>query len=184
MHFKEIEFKFDATDITLVDFINTVEQLNPEKNIIVSSYDDYFTNEDDNFIRYRHNESSHELTIKRKTNNYNNNERVEINLDIIPQAFGNIEGFVSLLGYKHNFRIYKICHIFWIKKAIICYYIVYDENMTELNRFIEIEANEKLNFVSENEAFSEIRYYEDKLKDLGIYHKKRLKRSLFEMYYK
>jgi predicted adenylyl cyclase CyaB len=182
MKFKEIEFKFDASDISMVDFSNCIEKLNPHKHIIVSSHDDYFTDSNNNFIRYRHNNNSQELTIKRKLSDHNNNERIEVNLSIIPQDKRTINAFVDLLGYKHNFSIYKVCKIYWIDNVVLCYYIVYNENMIELNRFIEIEADEECEFKNEEEAFSVIKHYEDLLRSLGINSRKRLKRSLFEMY--
>ena len=152
--------------------------------MMVSSYDEYFIHKEnsENFIRYRHNNEAQELTIKRKLCTHNNNERVEVNLPIIPQDFGTVEAFVGLLGYEHNFQIYKVSKIYWIGKAVICYYIVYDKNMKESNRFIEIEANEHLDFNDEDEAMTVIKLYENYLKDLGINCKKRLRKSLFEMY--
>jgi adenylate cyclase class IV len=182
MQFKEIEFKFDASDISLNSFKSFVQELKPSNQVIVSSYDDYFVNSEGNFIRYRHNNNSQELTIKRKLCDHNNNERVEVNLPIVPQDFNTVQRFSQLLGYEHNFSIYKVCQIYWIDKAVLCYYLVYDENMKELNRFIEIEANEHLEFKDETEALGLIKSYEDKLRGLGIHCKKRLKKSLFEMY--
>lgn len=184
MKFKEIEFKYDAENISFGDFSDLVENLKPSNNTIVSSYDDFFVNENNEFIRYRHNNNNQELTIKRKTSNYNNVERIEVNMSILPQDFSTINAFVELLGYTHNFRIYKTAKIYWIHNVVICYYIVYDENMYELNRFIEIEANENMEFNNENEAWNTIKYYEEKLKSIGINSKKRLRKSLFEMYKK
>lgn len=184
MKFKEIEFKFGAENISFGDFSDIVESLKPSKHTIVSSYDDFFVNANDEFIRYRHNNNTQELTIKRKTSNYNNVERIEVNMSILPQDFSTINAFVELLGYTHNFRIYKTAKIYWIDNVVICYYIVYDENMYELNRFIEIEANENMEFNNELEAWETIRYYEEKLKSIGINSKKRLRKSLFEMYKK
>ena len=40
----------------MADFIRLMEELNPNKKLTVSSYDDYFINEKDDFIRYRHND--------------------------------------------------------------------------------------------------------------------------------
>lgn len=185
MLFKEIEFKYDANCISLTDFSNVLEKMNPSKNIYVSSYDDYYTNAEGHFIRYRYNNESQELTIKRKLKNNDNVERTEVNLPIKLDNMDNknsIKMFIELLGYKQNFSIYKVCKIYWINNVVISYYIVYNNNMIELNRFIEIEANEHCNFNNEEDAFNIIKKYEDKLKELGIYCKKRLKRSLFELY--
>lgn len=187
MKFKEIEFKYDAkqNNISIEQFSNYVEKFaegDINKTVIVSSYDDYFVNESGYFIRYRHNNHSQELTLKRKLNDNNNNERIEVNLQIQPQNFATVETFSNLLGYYHNFCIYKTCKIYWIGRVVLCYYVVFDKNMIETNRFIEIEANEESEFVDETEALGVIKYYEERLSPLGISSKKRLKKSLFEIY--
>jgi adenylate cyclase class IV len=182
MQYKEIEFKFDAQNISVNDFCRNVESLNPTNHIIVSSYDDFFVNESGHFIRYRHNHNTQELTIKRKVCDHNNNERVEVNMPLVPQDFATINAFVDLLGYAHNFRIYKTAKIYWVDNVVLCYYIVYDDNMKELDRFIEIEANEHMTFETEAHAWDAIKLYEEKLKPLGINYKRRLRKSLFEMY--
>lgn len=184
MKFKEIEFKYDANQIELMAFTQLMETFCSKisNRLIVSSYDDYFTNPDGAFIRYRHNNNNQELTIKRKTTHDNNNERIEVNMAIIPQDFSTIQAFSNLLGYKHDFRIYKVCNIYWLEKVVVCYYLVFDNNMKELNRFIEIEANEDLEFENEEDALNTITKFEKLLLPLGISPEKRLKKSLFEMY--
>jgi len=184
MKFKEIEVKYYANHIPIIDFCNVLENLDPSKSLMASSYDDFFINNSCDFIRYRHNDTFQELTIKHKTSRYNNFERIEVNLSIAPQDLSVVTAFVELLGYSHNFRIFKTAKIYWINNVVICYYIVYDENMNELNRFIEIEANEEIDFINESQAWESIKYYEEKLKILGVSPKKRLKLSLFEMYKK
>lgn len=184
MKFKEIESKYHANEIKMADFIRLMEELNPNKKLTVSSYDDYFINEKDDFIRYRHNDDVGELTIKRKINPKNNIERVEINLPIAESNFLKIKEFVSLLGYKHNFTIYKTCKIYWINNKVISYYMVYDENIKELGRFIEIEADETHEWKSEKEALEEINKFEKLLLPLGLNNKNRLRKSLFEMFKK
>lgn len=184
MKFKEIEFKYNAETISLSDFTKSIELLSPSRNLIVSSYDDYFINSTGNFIRYRHNNDHQELTIKRKVKDTDNMERIEVNMRIVPQDFNTIEAFCNLLGYNHDFRIYKVCNIYWVNRVVFSYYLVFDENMKELNRFIEIEADEECEFVNEDEAHNLIQLYEKKLVDLNmdISNEKRLKKSLFEMY--
>jgi len=184
MKFKEIESKYHANEIKMADFIRLMEELNPNKKLTVSSYDDYFINEKDDFIRYRHNDDVGELTIKRKINPKNNIERVEINLPIAESNFLKIKEFVSLLGYRHNFTIYKTCKIYWINNKVISYYMVYDENIKELGRFIEIEADETHEWKSEKEALEEINKFEKLLLPLGLNNKNRLRKSLFEMFRK
>jgi adenylate cyclase class IV len=183
MEFKELEFKYYANDIDLDEFVELVQPLDPQW-MMVSSYDDYFTNNSDEFIRYRYHDHSGELTIKRKTNSLNNNHRVEVNLPTDGQSGRAVEAFVNLLGYKKNFSIFKTCKIAFLEKAVLVYYIVYDENLHEKQRFIEIEANEKYKWSSEQEAWDEVLKYERMLESLKITPKNRLKKSLFELFKK
>jgi adenylate cyclase class IV len=184
MQFKEIEFKYDAQDVSMYEFVSLIESLPVHKKMMVSSYDDYFTDSIGNFIRYRYTDAGGELTIKRKTSDKNNNERIEVNLPTAGDNLKTVSAFVDLLGYKHNFGIYKICKIYWVNKAVIVYYVVYDKEMKELRRFIEIEANEDESWASEQDAWAEIQQYEKLLEPLNIKPKNRLKKSLFELFRK
>lgn len=183
MTFKEIEFKYDASNISMNDFVERVEkELSISKKMLVSSHDDYFVDSIGNFIRYRYTDNRGELTIKRKLNCNNNNERIEINVPTAGDNFKTVSAFVDLLGYKHNFGIYKTCKIFWVDNVVLSYYVVYDKEMREKRRFIEIEANEEVQWKDEAEAWAEIEKYEQFLEPLNITPKNRLKKSLFEMF--
>ncbi len=183
MHFKELETKYYADNIDMADFIKLVQPLNPEW-IMVSSYDDYFTNDKDEFIRYRYHDHMGELTIKRKTTDANNNNRVEVNVPTDGKSSASIDAFCQLLGYKKNFSIFKTCKIAFLEKAVLVYYVVYDENLNEQKRFIEVEAKETYNWASEEEAWATVIEYENMLAPLGISAKNRLKKSLFELFKK
>ncbi len=185
MDFKEIEFKYDANGVSMEKFIELVESnFSMTKKMMVSSYDDYFTDNNGNFIRYRHHDNRGELTIKRKLNANNNNERVEVNVPTSGDNLKAVTAFVDLLGYKHNFGIYKTCKIYWTGKVVLVYYVVYDKELKELRRFIEIEADEDLPWATEQEAWDEIAKYEALMAPLGITPKNRLKKSLFEIFRK
>ena len=183
MHFKELEFKYGADNIDMADFINLVSPLNP-KWMMVSSYDDYFTNDKEEFIRYRYHDSMGELTIKRKTTDANNNDRVEVNVPTDGKSSAAIEAFANLLGYRKNFSVFKTCKIAFLEKVVLVYYVVYDENLNEKRRFIEVEAHEAYPWASEEEAWTEVIAYENMLASLGISAKNRLKKSLFEIFKK
>jgi adenylate cyclase class IV len=150
--------------------------------MMVSSYDDYFTNDKDEFIRYRYHDHMGELTIKRKTTDLNNNNRVEVNVPTDGKSSAAIQAFADLLGYKKNFSIFKTCKIAFLEKAVLVYYVVYDENLNEKKRFIEVEAREQYDWASEEEAWAEVVKYETILAPLGITPKNRLKKSLFELF--
>lgn len=185
MDFKEIEYKYDAASVSMEKFIELVESnFTFTKKMMVSSYDDYFTDSSGNFIRYRHHDNRGELTIKRKLNANNNNERVEVNVPTAGDNLKAVTAFVDLLSYKHNFGIYKTCKIYWTGKVVLVYYVVYDKELKELRRFMEIEADEDLPWATEQEAWDEIAKYEKLMEPLGITPKNRLKKSLFEIFRK
>lgn len=184
MHFKEIEFKYDAAGIEVAKFLNLMDTMSPRKRMTVSSYDDYFIDDVGNFIRYRYHDGRGELTIKRKISEKNNNERIEVNVPTAGDNFKTIEAFCGLLSYKHNFGIYKTCKIFWVDRVVLVYYVVYDKELKELRRFIEVEADEDLQWNSEQEAWDEIAKYEKLMEPLGITPKNRLRKSLYEIFKK
>ena len=184
MMFKEIEFKYDSDTIKREKFIELMETFPIKKKLMVSSFDDYFTDVTGNFIRYRYTDDRGELTIKRKLTDKNNNERIEVNVKTAGDNLKTVTAFVDLLGYKHNFGIFKTCDIYWIDKVVMVYYVVYDKELKELRRFVEIEADEDLQWDTETQAWDEIAKYEKLLEPLGITPKNRLKKSLFEVFRK
>lgn len=183
MQFREIEAKYDASEITLKDFLTLMEsKYKVKKRLLVSSYDDYFVDKDGNFLRYRHKEGRGELTIKRKLDANNNNKRVEVNIPTGGDSMKAVTQFCELLGYTHNFCVYKTCEVFWIDNMVICYYVVYDEEWKEQRRFIEIEADEEQQWESEASAWAAVESYEKDFETLGITPRNRLKKSLFEIF--
>lgn len=182
MQFKEIEYKYDAASLELEKFTELMETFPVKKKMMVSSYDDYFVDAANNFIRYRYTDGRGELTIKRKLSEKNNNERIEVNVPTAGDNLKTVTAFVDLLGYKHNFGIYKTCKIYWIDKVVLVYYVVYGKDLKEVRRFVEVEADEDLNWDTEQEAWDEIAKYEKILEPLGITPKNRLKKSLFEIF--
>ena len=185
MRFKEIETKYYADDIGLDKFEELIATLPKHRNkMMVSSYDDYFVNSKGEFIRYRFTDDRGELTIKRKCSKTNNNERIEVNLPTAGDNLKAVEEFCNLMNYKHNFGIYKTCRIYWIEKVVLVWYVVYDKQMKELKRFIEIEADEDLEWESEEQAWEEVTKYEKLFEPLGITAKNRVRKSLFELFLK
>lgn len=181
---KEIEFKYDANKLKLLDFKNEVSKLDPLYLLEISSWDLYYTNDKGENMRHRKSELRPELTIKRKLHDDHNNERIEINIELAPKdQEETVDVFAKLLGYKFDFKIYKTCFIYYFDEVDIVYYIVYDANMTETRRFVEIEYLEaKAHNVSTEHIFNKLKHYEDALKKLGLDVSKRLPNSLYEMY--
>ena len=184
MRFKEIETKYDADKISVGQWTDLMSKFKDRERqrLLVSSYDDYFTNPDNDFIRYRWTPDRGELTMKRKTTERDNNQRIEVNLPTKGNNFEAVSQFAGMLGYSFNFGIYKTCDIYWVDKVVLVYYVVYDKNFKELRRFIEIEADEDLEWNSEEEAWAEVTKYEKELETLGITAQHRLRKSLFETF--
>lgn len=187
-NFRELEFKYKADAVGLQDFLNLMEKLKYKKSLDISSWDTYYTKENnDNFIRFRESAKTPELTIKRKVTTENNWDRIEVDLPLDPKRLTRqtVQEFVKLEGYKENFRIYKTCNIFWQQYVNYVYYIVYDKQKNELGRFIEVEINkEALPHFHSGQLDPEqvLRDKEKELEELGITSKNRLKKSLFELF--
>ena len=188
--FKELEYKYNADEIKLTDFKKLIKTMQHKQLLEVSSWDVYYTKENDKeeFQRFRNSTTNPELTKKRKVKNSNNWERIESDLPLDPKRITEekVSFHVGLDGYKENFRIYKSCTIYWLDLVNFVYYIVYNENMKEVGRFVEVEINkdqvQKLG--GEEKAFEVLKEYEQKLLPLGISPQNRLKKSLFEMFVK
>lgn len=186
MSFSELEYKYRADEVGLTEFRNLMESIGYEKQLDVSSWDTYYTTPDDTdkFQRFR-NGLTPELTKKVKTVDANNWHRVEVDLPLDPSRLTEeiVTKYVSIDGYSENFRVYKTCFIYWLDDINFVYYIVYDKNLRELGRFIEVEVNKECVKVLQDPN-STLNFAENTLKCLNISHKNRLKKSLFELYRK
>lgn len=186
--YSEVEFKYKADNIKLSDFRYFLSPY-AEKTLEVSSWDVYFVSETkaDSFQRLRLSEKP-ELTRKQKTNENNNWVRTEVDLPLDRDRLTEelVEKFVGLGGYRRNFKIFKSCIVYWIGYVNYVYYIVYDEELKELGRYIEVEINkEKVKELSlTNNLDSVINEAEGLLSRLGISPQNRMKKSLFELYRK
>lgn len=185
--FSELEFKYKADDITLKSFTTLMKELAVVSRKDVSSWDHYFTNDanKDEFIRFRESDEP-ELTIKRKTNQANNWQRVEVDLPIENKRHkvGTVHKFVELLGYKPNTSIYKTCFIHWLEYINFVYYIVYDEDMKQIGKFIEVEFNKNKLPQHLDKVADQLKYGQEVLAKLGLTPQHRLKKSLFEIFVK
>lgn len=186
--FQELEFKYKANEVKFVDFEKLVNSLNLTKSLDISSWDHYFVKNEEEFLRFR-NGSTPELTKKKKIKDTNNWIRVECDLPLDPKRItqGIVNQFADMEGYKLNFKIYKSCFIKWTPEVNYVYYLVFDENLKEIGRFIETEINkEKIpELIKEGKNPEEIlRKSEELLLGLGISPQNRMRKSLFELYKK
>ena len=190
--FEELEYKYRADNVKLSEFQNlmSLRKAVIQDRILASSWDIYYaqTEFEDSFQRFRMDARRPELTKKVKTKDGNNWVRVESDLPLDPARVTEekVAFHVGLDGYKENFRIFKYCDIYFEKHLNYVYYIVYDHNMQETGRFIEVEVNKDSVAVLEAErpgaAMDELRIGEQNLEALGITAQNRLKKSLFELF--
>lgn len=186
--YSELEYKYKADSVSLTDFIKLMEELKPIDRLDISSWDTYYTNSEDSFVRFRQSDTP-ELTKKVKTKEVNNWQRIEVDLKLdqcIKES--TVAKFLELDGYKENFKVYKSCFIFWLDNINYVYYIVYDKELKELGRFIEVEVNKHrvvgLNEKLPNGAVWELNQAASKLDSIGLSPQNRMKKSLFELYKK
>lgn len=184
----ELEFKYNANEISLIKYKTLMLGLNPLEKLDVSSWDYYYTKEDnkEEFQRFRDSDTP-ELTKKVKKVKTNNWERIESDLPLDPKRVTEerVAFHVGLDGYKKNFKIYKTCFLYKFLYINSVYYIVYNEDLKEQGRFIEIEVNkDKLLEIEKSKLELELRIFEQELTKIGINPKNRLKKSLFEMFLK
>jgi hypothetical protein len=190
--FEELEYKYRADNVSLSDFKALMATLEIKSRKEAASWDIYYVQENDfeSFQRFRLDKDSPELTKKVKTKDANNWKRVESDLPLDPKKITeeSVAFHVGLDGYKENFRIYKYCDIYFENQVNYVYYVVYDLNMKETGRFIEVEVNKdrvrELNLLNSTGAIQFLNYAEKLLEKLGISPQNRLKKSLFEIYRK
>lgn len=185
MKHKEVEFKYRADHIPLTHFEALCKALDSTNNFNVSGYDHFFSHSEhqDRFCRLRVGPDRNELTFKRQTTNKNNYIRTEHNILLNPQVRQEqVEALVEEFGYEYNASIFKSAWIFKFAKHVCSYYTVYNANLKELGRFIEIEMAEDYPWKNEEEAMEALISVEAQLKPLDISPQARIKRSLFEMF--
>lgn len=186
--FEELEYKYRADQTKLGDFVELMMRLPQFSLVTCASWDIYYMQDgnDNSFQRFRMDREKPELTKKVKVNDANNWKRVESDLPLDPSRITEekVEFHVGLDGYKRNFKIYKHCSIFFTEFLNYVYYVVFDENMKEVGRFIEVEVNKDKVRELGTGAMEALRSGELYLESLGITAQNRLKKSLFELYRK
>lgn len=184
---REIEFKYNADNISLTEFQAFCEDREPFRTVVASGYDHFYQNSKDAeaFCRVRRGPDMNQLTFKRKTSGANNNIRVEHNIDLVREMEkDSLTAFLGEFGYKYEKSIFKNCFVYKYNDHVLVYYICYDVNLKELGRFIEIEADEDFPWESQQAATNTVVALERICKPLGITPQGRMRKSLFEMFAK
>jgi len=185
--FREVEFKYNSDDIDRMVFKDLVKGLNPKSFIYVESKDIYYAKSKDEFLRYRMpsenklsgEENRQELTFKKKSEEKNNWNRIEVNLRIDLNDPFLVNAFCEGLGYAKNVELVKCCEIYFFEDADIVYYSTKNEQ-GEYKYYIEIEALENCGTTKE-QSLEVLQKYEKLLAPLGITPQKRKKLSLWEI---
>ena len=188
--FTELETKYRVLGTDLFRFKEIVENLNePYEFLYIQGPDYYFVRDDSRFARYRKADGDKggraEVTFKLKPIGAKNNiARKEYNWRVDKTSFNEIYEGLEDQGYKFNFKITKMCHIYKFDGVTLVFYSVKDDK-NKLDHFIEIELEEStIHTMTMNQAMEKIRSYETLLASVGVSHRGRLNKSLFEMYVK
>lgn len=188
--FVEFESKYRVDGDKIYQFKEIVEGLQDESTFVyIQGPDHYFVRDDERFARYRKADNDKsgraEVTFKLKPVGAKNNiQRKEYNWRVDKTPYQEIAEGLEDQGYKFNFKITKFCHIYKFKEVTLVFYSVRDEK-GKLDHFIEIELDEaSIHELTVDQAMEKIRKYEAILAPLGISHRGRLTKSLFEMYVK
>ena len=186
MIYKEVEFKYDAKNITLDIYSTFLNKSKYEKILTVSGMDHFYGSEtsENSFYRLREGAGEIQLTYKSKTVLENNFIRVEHNLELKEEkgAKQKAEAYINDMGYTYRGSLFKTSFIYTYDYYIVAYYLVYDTNHDFLGKFIEIEIKEDHPWASEEQMFKELVLLEKMHKDLGLKKSGRLNQSLFEMF--
>jgi predicted adenylyl cyclase CyaB len=185
----EFETKYKVGEEALFSFKTIVQSLPGLDHFIYVEGPDIYWTKGEDFFRYR--KAAHEkenikawLTMKQKPDGAKNNiQRKEVNWRVDVTPFETIREGVEMLGFKYNFKIYKMCHIYFFNDATVVFYTVKDESKGDLTHFVEIEVKEEtIGDLTEEQAWEVVKKYEGAFAPLGITSKNRLRKSLFEMY--
>ncbi len=183
----EIEFKYDASEVSLDAFKAFCDKRGPSTNTCISGIDHFYSTPTDGerFLRHRMGSETNQLTMKIKKSVDNSFIRTEHNINLDkPVSFEQVGALCNDLGYTYNTSLFKTSFVYFYEWYILAYYVCYDSGMKETGRFIEIEMSEIHPWTSESEAWNELLILERICKPLGLSSKKRITASLFEMYRK
>ncbi len=184
--FLEIETKYRVRT-SLEEFDRFCKDLGPSSSLLAAGYDHFYSSdkEPESFVRHRFSPVFNQLTLKRKTTDANNYVRTEHNITLGEKVTTDqVKGLCKELGYTFNTSIFKNVFIHFYNKFNFVYYICYDNDMSELGRFIEIEMDENHPWETEDQAWQELLVLEHKARVLGVSPQARMKKSLFEQFRK
>jgi len=190
--FLEFETKYRTTVDKVYKFKDIIEMRPDVKDFLYVQGDDIYYTKKDDFLRHRlaaKGSKRAELTYKYTPKEAKNNiARTEVNLRVDANDESTVKKFTEVLKFKYNFRITKICHIYYAEDANLVFYSIKDHDdpkQKDMDHYIEIEVNEELcSKLTKEENMEVIRKWERILEPIGVKHQGRLPGSLFDMYRK
>lgn len=187
----ELEVKYKVQLSDLLPFTRFVENnFAVERFEYVTGPDYYFVKPNtDDFIRFRcanYQTKDGELTIKQKRHKTNNINRTEVNIKLNEPSLQDVKKFAGLLGYNLNFTVLKDCYVFEMSDCHMSFYSVTEMGSKKQPQFfIEIEIKEDVvDALTDKEAWDLLKFYEKQLSTINISPRKRVKKSLFEIFRK
>jgi len=185
---KEIELKYRADNIKLADFAAFCEARKPDRFLTASGFDHFYSSKKDLecFARHRVEPGKfNQLSFKRKLADKNNFIRVEHNITLgLDVTVKQVSQLMGEFGYEYGSSLFKHCDIYTYPLYTLVHYVVYDSNLKELDRFLEVEMSEEHAWKDDQEAWDMLTAIEKELEPLGISPQNRIKRSLYEMFVK
>lgn len=191
--FTEFETKYEV-EFSVLSVFKKIAKSIPDCQwfLYTEGPDTYFSLPDGTPGRYRVTEFPKEAvqfaqwTVKTKPEGAKNSiKRREPNWLVRGTTAEEIEQGALDMGFKYNFKIWKMCHIYKFADATIVFYTVIEDGKTSEQHLIEIEVDEEtIHTLTEEQAWEIIRKYEKILAPTGVNPQKRLRRSLYDMYRK
>lgn len=180
---REIEFKYDASEISAYQFMNFCKDKKDFiKQVHVTGTDKFYSSvfNPNSFFRVRNDGTNVELTFKSKIR-ADNVYRVEYNLKLFEEGCVH-EMIEESTGFVYNNQIYKVSDVYIFKTYVAAYYIVYNRDYREVGRFVELELNVDFPSYDPDDSIKILELIERSFKEMGIKKSNRLSKSLFEMY--
>lgn len=181
----EVEFKYSAEHVSLVEFHEFCKDKDPRTSLTVSGEDLFYDNAHfpGTFYRYRSGDDGVQLTFKKKTQVDNSFVRIEHNIDLGWKANKEaVEGYLNDLGYTYAGKLFKTAFIYNYEDHNLVFYVCFNQDMREIGRYIEIEMREDYPWINQSQAWDALVTLENQYSKIGANSTKRINLSLFEMY--
>lgn len=181
----EVEFKYSAELVSLIEFHEFCKSRTPKNSLTVSGNDYFYDNKHspDSFYRYRSGDDGIQLTFKKKTAKDNSFVRIEHNIDLGWKADKEgVEAYITDLGYTYAGSLFKTAFIYNYEDYNLVYYVCFNQDLREIGRYVEIEMNESYPWINQTQAWDALLALEKLCSKIGANSNKRVNLSLYELF--